>query len=362
MTNNKIFLYSATNIRTYSEAWLFLQIWEKYGKYKPSFANTEEFVKIIARKKLIINPFRKDDTKPSLKLFYWHERLRFLDYGDQSYNGDIFDIMGKALNDVGDRSWTFGQLCDLLKKIIIDSEETILTKAQELKIHDTFKRERLEWSIKQMALRQVDLDYFKQYGITEQTLLKNNVKGIDSIHRNGTLLYSHTLIDLNNDPMVMYEYTEQQWQVYRPQSVKNIKWINWVGHLLLNSCTLDKKYRNTLITKSTKDCMLLRQIAEELGVFDVSITNVITESQELSDQLLKLLITYNKSITLLYDNDNIGRQRSSEIQVQFNNLFPNNNDLLTIKFVESEKDISDYCRTNGYDKTKLFVESILCKS
>jgi hypothetical protein len=98
-----------------------------------------------------------------------------------------------------------------------------------------------------------------------------------------------------------------------------------------------------ILTKSLKDVMVYRL----LGYNAISLQG---EANKLSSELVNKLYKRFDNIIVNYDNDNEGIKGSVRLNKQYSFKY---------FFIDEEKDISDYCKKYGLEKTKEMIKNKL---
>lgn len=186
-----------------------------------------------------------------------------------------------------------------------------------------------------------ELDWWKQYGITEDTLHKFSVYSCKNVFLNGNMFY------VEKDHQLVFGYFGgikdeiEQWRIYFPGK-KKFKFIsNWRSNQIQGSDRLlELKNDYLVITKSMKDVMCLYE-------YRISAIAPTSENLFVTDvQYQKLKKHFNK-IFLLYDNDLPGINAAVKIHKQYPDL-----QVLIIPRKYEAKDISDFRKKYGLKKTQ----------
>jgi hypothetical protein len=242
--------------------------------------------------KSYLNPFR-DDSNPSCK-FYWTKKgnLYFCDFATEQV---VYSPIDVACMRTG---YTFP---DILYKIEADfhltslnledkkqlEEETKLFKVPEIK-PATIK-------VRVTKFKKSDLDYWAQFGITEDILKFYNIRRVDKAWISNTLWYVNT----DNDPC--YRYKEKdRFKLYRPFSKPATKWrTNFFGGILEGYTQLPHRGQTLIITKGLKDVMTFQSLG-------VNATAVRSENTPVSENAFNLLKNRFENIYVWFDADEAG--------------------------------------------------------
>ena len=293
----------------------------------------EEIEEAIENNRNIINTLRASDTIPSLRLSYFNNKLRMWDFGNSLFRGDIFDLVGIALQKDSNNPIEFVEIC----KHIINNEKIdikIISKipSSTLTIIDYLTK----------PFNRKDIDYWLQGGVTTKHLSLRGVSPVKSIYVNKTgkpiLYYTYS----TNDPAYVYrdcvvDKTELV-KIYRPFASKKDKFITNNKYLFEG---INELYSSDIliITKSRKDKLVLEVLLDDgsivknldklvrsfnlpsyidypflSGFYQPSyalhkrycITNLTAESVFLGEKIVSLLRVKHKKIIINYDYDLTG--------------------------------------------------------
>lgn len=294
------------------------------------------------------SPFRKD-RNPSFNVY--KPRLldyRFRDFGN-GYNGDCFEFVSNL------HCLSFW---DTLNKINKDMHLNILSNhtqidniAQKIPI---IQKRKTRIEIVEKPFKKVDLDFWKQFGITLDTLIKYKVCPCNrvSIYRNDNLIL--TLDYKESDPLYLYKIQDKV-KIYRP-FVDIYRFITNASEEYIQGLEqLPDKGELLIITKSLKDIMSL----SELGYFSISPQS---ESVVISGELIKHLYTRFDNIILLYDCDRAGYKYSELLSISHNipRIFIQNDYCILKSNKDSDiTDISGYIKEYGINKAEMLMNKII---
>lgn len=214
------------------------------------------------------------------------------------------------------------------------------------------KTNHIEYQLQQFNL--YDLEYWKQFGITPNTLLMYNVKSVKHVRLSNdfSIIYSHGSTPTN--PIFLYPFDGdgKQFKLYNPtaSSKKNkflfkgdISCVQGFSQLPEELDTQDC----LIITKSMKDVMVLH----ELGYYSVAPQG---EGMWMLDKQYDYLHAIsNGNIVLFYDNDEPGIQAAKSKSEKYN--IPS----IIIPPEYECKDISDFVQKYGKQEAKILIESLI---
>jgi hypothetical protein len=242
---------------------------------------------------------------------------------------------------------------EALEQIIVDFNlqdkfyiDTIRTRSSSKnpKVHKNIDYKKLEkhfsLNIKSREWRRRDVEYWKSYGVSLDTLKKYRVRPLLYIFINDDVIKA--------DPLA-YAYVENKnnvirFKVYQPES-KVLKWISgFLPNTLSGYEQLPEKGELLFIASSLKDGMCLH----DLGYNFVAPQS---ENYEFKDSLIKEFKSRFNHIVTFYDFDDAGIKFSKKLEEKFNIPYINTGSML--------KDISDYYYFNGKEESlKLIKEQL----
>lgn len=193
---------------------------------------------------------------------------------------------------------------------------------------------------------ELELDWWLQYGITEDILKKFKVFSCKTVFLNGKIFTKSN----SKHPIFGYyrgknEHKTELWRIYLPfHRSKEPRFLsNWKSIMLQGAKQLPKEGDVLVITKSLKDCMTL---------YSLGITAIAPNSENLfltESQFNKLKMKF-KRIILFYDNDSAGIHNMNKFHKMFNI------DCVWIPRKYNVKDISDFYAKYGKEETEKLIE------
>lgn len=300
------------------------------------------YLGIPVKKGLFKSPLRKDKC-PTCS-FYRNKsgELIFKDFNGSFYGNFISVVMYKygltyykALNQIAiDFGFISGKPAKV-KKIptvekFVDSGESDI----RVEIKEYSKKE---------------LDWWNSFGITPKILNKFKVFSCKNIFLNGNLFIT------SSKNSMMFGYYEgkkdglEYWRIYFPKRDTYRFLSNTPSKLVQGYAQLPKKGKLLVITKSMKDCMTL---------YGLGISAIAPNSENLfiSDKMLSDLSQRFERIVVFYDNDLAGISNMNKIRKDHPELV-----YFWIPRRYKVKDISDFYRTYGKDKTIEFIKESIIK-
>ena len=196
---------------------------------------------------------------------------------------------------------------------------------------------------------QKELNWWNSYGITLDILKKFNVYSCKNIFLNGELFKT-----IYKDNFMFGYYGGKKdnlelWRIYFPKQSNYRFLTNWPAKKIQGLKQLKKDGDICVITKSMKDTMCL---------YSLGISAIAPNSENLfiADTILERLKSKFKYIIVLYDNDLPGIQNMRKRKKKHPELI-----YFYIPRHYNAKDISDFYKKYGKDKTLEFVKDNLNK-
>lgn len=278
------------------------------------------------------SPFRKDKN-PSFGIYYSKrtKQLLFKDHGTGECGNVIKFVSlftGKTeYNDI---------LSDIVDKLNITNNTKLVSSKQYIPPTETVI------GVVRQEFTDVDINYWKQFNISIDTLKKFNVNSIKYYLCNGIVKGTYK----RENPMYAYK-VYNNFKIYRPLADKYTKWRNNLTDYDIQGYEqLPQKGDILFITKSMKDVMCLH----EMGYPAVSPSS---ESTFLPKDVLEQLKTRFKRIIILFDRDTSGVKRSRKLsrETGLEAIFINK------KF--KAKDVSDAVKANSFEEIKNWLNETI---
>lgn len=215
-----------------------------------------------------------------------------------------------------------------ISKKTITIEEKIPTYIQ-IKIKD-FSTKELEW--------------WESFGITLKTLKKFQIVSCEAVFLNGDLY----AVSVPNSPIYGYYGGKKDgfefWRCYFPRKTTFRFLSNWTGDKIQGYKQLPDTGDTLVITKSLKDCACLY----EFGINAIAPTS---ETLFISPEVLTELKSRFSNIIVFYDNDLPGIKGMVKIKKEHPEL-----KYIYIPRRTNTKDISDFCKKYGKEKTRKLID------
>lgn len=278
------------------------------------------------------SPFRKDKN-PSFGIYYSKrtKQLLFKDHGTGECGNVIKFVSlftGKTeYNDI---------LSDIVDKLNIANNTKLVSSKQYIQPTETVI------GVVRQEFTDVDINYWKQFNISINTLKKFNVNSIKYYLCNGIVKGTYK----RENPMYAYK-VYNNFKIYRPLADKYTKWRNNLTDYDIQGYEqLPQKGDILFITKSMKDVMCLH----EMGYPAVSPSS---ESTFLPKDVLEQLKTRFKRIIILFDRDTAGVKRSRKLSRETG---------LEAMFINKKfkaKDVSDAVKANSFEEIKNWLNETI---
>ena len=278
------------------------------------------------------SPFRKDKN-PSFGIYYSKrtKQLLFKDHGTGECGNVIKFVSlftGKTeYNDI---------LSDIVDKLNITNNTKLVSSKQYIPPTETVI------GVVRQEFTDVDINYWKQFNISINTLKKFNVNSIKYYLCNGIVKGTYK----RENPMYAYK-VYNNFKIYRRLADKYTKRRNNLTDYDIQGYEqLPQKGDILFITKSMKDVMCLY----EMGYPAVSPSS---ESTFLPKDVLEQLKTRFKRIIILFDRDVAGVKRSRKLSRETG---------LEAMFINKKfkaKDISDAVKANNFEEIKNWLNETI---
>lgn len=308
--------------------------------------NSEEtymttYLGIPVKQGLQVSPLR-NDHKPTVS-FHRNKKgeLMFHDFGTgfhENFIGVVMEI----------------HKCSYFKALQIIAEDfgyipkSENREAPKIKVSNVILEEKpsTQIQITDRKFTQTELKWWESFGVHEDTLKKFKVHSCENVFLNGNYFGSPT----SKTSMFGYycgkKNGEELWRIYMPQR-KTYRFLSNTGKTFIQGAKQLPETGNVLIiTKSLKDVMALY----ELGISAIA---PCSEVLFISDQQLKKLQERFKNVIVIYDNDLPGIQGMQRIKKAHPEL-----KFFWIPRDSGAKDISDYIKKYGVDKTKNYIKEL----
>lgn len=305
----------------------------------------EYYLGIKVAKGLFCSPLRRDNT-PTCS-FYKNKsgELIFKDFNGSFYGNFISVVMEKY------HVSYYKALQIIAEDFNLSKRHTDKVAVNPIKPSTTVFKDTgpADVKVEIKDFTQEELNWWGSYGITLDILKKFNVYSCKNIFLNGELFKT-----IYKDNFMFGYYGGKKdnlelWRIYFPKQSNYRFLTNWPAKKIQGLKQLKKDGDICIITKSMKDTMCL---------YSLGISAIAPNSENLfiADTILERLKAKFKYIIVLYDNDLPGIQNMRKIKKKHPELI-----YFYIPRHYNAKDISDFYKKYGKDKTLEFVKDNLNK-
>jgi len=286
--------------------------------------------------KPINSPIRNDDRNPSFCIFRGKEcGLFFKDHGNGEGGNSLKFV--ELINKIQSREELEKELLRIVRRM------NPSMNVRNTKYH--ISNNQTDIGIVRQPFTETDKKYWKQFGITLDTLKKYQVFSIKYFLCNRVVRGTYK----ETSPMYAYKVFDK-FKIYRPLASKYTKWrTNLTNEHVQGLAELPQDGGNLLIiTKSLKDVMCLY----EMGFNAIA---AASETSFIPDKILDKLRKKWKHIVILYDRDKTGMLKSREYSKQYKF------DAFFIHKKFHAKDLSDAIVNSSFNIVKDWLKKTLKK-
>lgn len=314
------------------------------------------------------SPFYKD-SKASCYVYFDNKSgiYKFKDFGDSEYSGDCFFMVGKIFALSCDDREEFKRILEIIDgELFLNLEENhqkvdrlikenkgAITRANKIpSIHDGFETATTKMPIKTKAFAETELEYWKQYGITEEILQRYNVISIHTFHGTTKEGKDYLIHSNSQEPIFGYQ-SRRHTKLYMPNSKLRFLYAGEVTESYVFGIEqLPVRGDILFITGGEKDVLSL--VAHGFNAICLN-----SETAHIPKNLLRGLSYRFKHITLLYDVDETGLKSMQKLTSDLKN-YSLKSLKLPLTGEKSQKDISDFFKLNhtADDLMMLFIEML----
>jgi DNA primase len=276
---------------------------------------------------LFISPIRKDKTPTCKLLYHSNGTLMYLDNRPGEFRGDCINFV-RFLKGLSYKE----ALLDIYKTMSVNTHSTYTKK--DISLISNKEKATIKLNFKDFTKE--DLDYWGQYYINIDLLNKFNIKSVKECfikNKDGEYFNCRK----KNELCFAYLFPDNTVKVYFPDRdsyrfVSNTTSIQGLAQLKDNP-------EYVVITKSLKDVIVLHLLG--IPALAPQTESIIPSS---------IIDSFEKSY-LFYDNDVAGRKASIKVRNKYTEV-----PILLIPQEYGVKDISDFIKKYGIDKTKQLIE------
>ena len=276
--------------------------------------------------KFYFSPFKREKN-PSFKFYLKNGNLLFKDFSSGN-QGDCIEFV-KLIEQC-----TFQKALDIIyEKITKGSLRKLKKVSKEIQVDKTLEGSDHLIELITRDYTDFDLQYWDQYEIDKELLIKYNIKPCDKVWTNKNLWYTN----VENNPCYRYVFNGK-YKLYKPleknkklkfnsncSNIKNIQGLKYI----FNS---DKCF----ITKSYKDIIVLNEFT---GIPSIALHG---EGHIPSKELIEALKSKYKDVILFYDNDVAGIKTANRIkQIITNDYNLSINSIMIPEYLKEQENIKD---------------------
>jgi len=290
------------------------------------------------------SPLRKDEN-PSFNVFENDEgSLLYKDFGTGEVGDCVTFVMkkcfctyGEALNIINN---DFNLGLSGIPKRGVKRARTLLGLLPGNNIQPKAKKHTVI-QVKPQGFKYLDLKFWESFGISIEILTKYKVHSCKEVYVNGSIIYY-----TKKNPIYSYQFGNK-YKIYMPFASKPFKWLNNASWDIIQGFEQLPEFGDILfITKALKDGMCLVAL-------NYSAIAPQSEGTWIDDDVIKNLKERFKRIIILYDDDDAGNIASKKL-ADYYNL-----EKVFIPIKKGIKDISDYRKINGKEKTITFIKNLI---
>lgn len=290
------------------------------------------------------SPLRTGDNHPSFAVYYnrFIHKLMYKDHGNGSDGGDCFKFIMRLYN------CSFWEACN---KINNDFNLNLGGKSQDLNLIKQFneeisiKKEKKDIKFLSQPFNKEDLIYWRQYGISENTLETYNVHSVNRYW------VDNSIRRVYNEKYPIYAYyfpRTKNKKIYIPNEVFPYKWFSNANNEwdIQGYDQLPDKGDLVIITKSMKDVMCLY----ELGYNAVATHG---EGHYINPDFIRHLKGRFKEVIFFYDNDKPGLLCGERMSTLYECKYVH----IPVEF--QQKDASDFYENHGRRMSEELLKEII---
>ena len=297
------------------------------------------------------SPLREDE-RPSFAVYYnGSKQLRFKDFNGAQ--GTCFDLVMRLYNltFIEAMARVNQDLCLGLAGYVGNVNDSPI-RYNNFKLSIEKKKNLIQF--KPQVFTDIDVKYWKQYGINTGMLKLFNVYSAKFVYLNKNPMFFYS----SAEPVYCYKFNGERIKVYRPRS-KRIKWMGNVtsedvqGLEQLSNSVKEFGSKTLIITKSLKDVMCLYA----MGIPAVAPQSENTRTQY---ELIGNIIPYFDTVKILFDNDEAGMKGAKELETYFSEsqILTSSRSSVSSIFIPDKqyKDISDLICGQGFESGLKFLK------
>lgn len=295
------------------------------------------------------SPFRNDKS-PSAVIYPGKTEVHYRDFASgENYNWFDFvrllynlsprEVMRVIARDFNVRNGNYS-----ISKARGDSSDASSSSSDLSKL--SYQKRKRTIDVVPRGFNLIDVNYWGQFGIELEDLVKFNVSPAKEVWLDGNLIMQYRAFR----PIYAYKFIYPEgysYKIYSPYAEKHRKWLfNGTSDDIEGYDMLPWLGDKLVITKSLKDVMCLYK----LGVPAISLQG---EANKLEYEFLEKLRKRFTSIYVLYDNDTTGRKGANRLKESYG---------LSTLFIPEEsgsKDISEFTMNYSLESAKDLLSELI---
>lgn len=316
----------------------------------PLFIDKQDILETIPQERIFEKyglPYReglfrstlRDDKNPTCS-FYWKNGKLIMRDMSGHFWGDCFDLVQKVF------SVRYGEALQIIGRDF--GFEDGIEKKPILPLVP--EKQRISIRVKRRVWTRETSTFWKEHGITKETVEKFKVSPAEVVWLNGEPVYKYQ----SDNPAYIYHFSDYDYQIYYPfAKAPNPRFLVSNGSLIHGFEQLPLQGELCIITKSRKDVMCFNE-------FNIPAVAPMAESVILPDEVLELLLHRFDNVISLMDYDNAGIHNAWSMRKSHNikPLFFAEGTWRRKMGYRGAKDFSDYVRIYGKLKTEKLIHYV----
>lgn len=286
-----------------------------------------------------LNNTLREDSDPSLTFKWFGNRLFSRDWANFNYSGDIFKVVGYIIGKNPNNSYEFVDICNHILETY--NKKNVSRKHDFKLINTNYNITIKDISYIPRRLNKFDIANYSKYGICEKQIRKYVDSAIRFSIDNEESVYRYS----GKDPCYVYSINRFYTKLYFPFRNKNSKLPRFLTNNVLTIDDLQEvaPAKDRILVKSIKDKMLVEQFIDYLGIKNIAINTVSSESNIVTNNIIKILNDNTEcNIYTMFDLDKTGIDNME--------LYKDTFGYIPLIFSTKAKDPTDFVLQNNYLK------------
>jgi len=307
--------------------------------------------------KNICSPIRENDTRPKCYFEYYGDTLHFVDWGSNRVRSDCFNAVQDAFKISFYKSLlVINEYFDLgigqATGLPTPKKNKPLSITREPKVVKNFNK--IEVKTRKFNNTTDKSFWSNRYQISLKNLEEDNVFPIVWYKVFSKRMQEYVTIRPNTRSYAIYSREGDRFKIYTPDAKGRGKFVtNCVQNDIGSIDSLTYESENLVITKSYKDCRVLRNF----GIESIWLQN---EGMTPDDDILFPVIQKYNKVFIFFDNDQTGLNTSFNLAEHINRNFENKAFSITLPLELLKfgiKDPSDLIHRKGKEPLKHFLDT-----